>query len=373
MQKTDGLINVTEEIIGLQELQNYLNTSLKLNHYIGFEISGLVHLGTGLMTGLVVRELQNLGINTNYLLADWHTWINNKLQGDMSLIKEVANNYFGPALKISAQIAGANPNLIDIKFGSDVYHNNDGYWQLIVDISKNLTLSRIIKSTTILGRTESDSNPFAYMLYPVMQTADIFEMNINVAHAGTDQRKVHVIAREVAQKLKIKNITDQTGQAIKPIAIHHHLLLGLQKPSIWPLPQDAIKENIRSEMKMSKSIKGSAIFIHDTPDEIREKIKNAFCPEKETEINPVLDWVKHMVLPIVGNFEIKRDSRFGGNFKITNYSELETRYATGDLHPMDLKNNVSELLIQMLEPARNLFSDKDSQLLIQKIRENQSR
>ncbi len=373
MNKTDGLLKVTEEIIGLEELQKYLESGQTLNHYIGFEISGLVHLGSGLMTGLVVRELQKLGVNTSFWLADWHTWINNKLQGDMGLIGEVAKGYFEPALKISAQIAGANQETITSRYGTEIYHNNDRFWQTVVEVSKNLTLSRIVKSTTILGRQESDSNPFAFMLYPIMQTADIFELNVNIAHAGTDQRKVHVIAREVAPKLKIKPLLNDKSEVIKPIAIHHHLLLGLQKPATWPLPDGAQKETIRTEMKMSKSIKGSAIFIHDTPDEIKEKIKNAFCPEKETEINPVLDWVEHMILPIVGKIDIKRDPKFGGNFTVTDYDDLKQKFATGELHPVDLKNNITEILIDILEPARKHFASQESQNLIAKIKEKQSR
>lgn len=373
MDKIDGLTNVTDEIIGLEELQTYLKNGETLNHYIGFEISGLVHLGTGLASGLVVRELQKLGVNTCYFLADWHAWINDKLGGDHDFIKRVGEAYFGPALKVSADIAGANGSLIEMKNGSDLYHANDRYWQNVIDASRNLTLSRMVKSTTIMGRAESESMPFSYLIYPAMQVADIFEMQKNIAHAGTDQRKIHVIAREVAQKLKISPLKDQQGNSIKPIAIHHHLLLGLQKPTIWPLPEGEEKEAMRAQMKMSKSVKGSAIFIHDTPEEIRQKIKDAFCPEKEVEYNPVLDWCEHMIFPIKGSIEIKRDEKFGGNLKAANYDELKEMFASAALHPVDLKNNVAEILIEMLEPARKMFESQESQDLIKEIRERQSR
>jgi len=54
---TSKLEQSAEEIIGLEELKTYLQEHKHLKHYIGFEISGLVHLGTGLMTGIVVKEL----------------------------------------------------------------------------------------------------------------------------------------------------------------------------------------------------------------------------------------------------------------------------------------------------------------------------
>ena len=372
-QLLQGLLNVTEEIIGQDELEKRLTAKIPTNHYIGFEISGLVHLGQGLATGLVIRELQKLGVSTSFFLADWHTWINNKLGGDRVFIKRVADEYFGPALKVSAKIAGANPDLIKINHGSDIYHNNDRYWQSMIDVGKNLTLARVVKSTTIMGREESDTMQFALLTYPLMQAADIFEMDCHIAHAGTDQRKIHVIAREVAQNLQVKPMLDENGNKMKPIGIHHHLALGLQTPSVWPLPEGDEKNSMRSQMKMSKSIEGSAIFIHDTPEEIKNKIKKAFCPEKETGYNPILDWVEHFILPICGEFHIKRDEKFGGSFKATTINELNERFASGDLHPVDLKNNVSDVLIDILEPARQGFSSQESQDLIKQIKEKRSR
>jgi len=373
MDKLTDLKAVTDEIIGAEELEILVTSGEKINHYIGFEISGLVHLGTGLMSGLVIRELQKLGVNTSFFLADWHTWINNKLGGNMELIEQVAKEYFLPALKVSAQIAGADPEKINSNFGSELYHENDRYWQTMVEVSKSLTLSRVLKSTTILGRQESDSMNFAYLVYPPMQVADIYEMECKIAHAGMDQRKCHVIAREVAEKLQVHPLTDAKGNKLKPIAVHHHLLLGLQKPATWPLPEGEEKDTIRSQMKMSKSIPGSAIFIHDSEEEIQDKLRKAFCPEKEIEYNPVLDWVKYMLFPILGEMNFVREERFGGNFTVKSYQELEERYASGDLFPLDLKQNVANILTELLAPARALFANTQAQNLISTIKENQSR
>ena len=369
----DGLYSVTEEIIGADEFINYLTRKEELNHYIGFEISGQVHFGTGLMSGLVVRELQKLGIHTSYLLADWHTWINNKFQGDRAFIKQVAEEYFEPALLLGAKIAGADEKKIKINLGSSLYHNNDMYWQSLVDISKSLTVARIMKSTAIMGRNDSETMPFGFMLYPPMQVADIFELKASIAHAGMDQRKVHVIAREVAEKLTINPMIDSSQNHMKPIAIHHRLLLGLQKPAIWPIPEGMEKSVIRMQMKMSKSVPGSAIFIHDSIDDITRKIKKAFCPDREIVLNPLLDWTKHIIFPITGLVVIKREERWGGNFTANTFEELETRYASGDLSAIDLKNSITQILIEILTPAREYFSNHDSQILLTKMTEKQSR
>lgn len=368
MADLTGLKQVTEEILGEDRLTQMLDNGEHINHYIGFEISGILHLGSGLMTGLVLRELQKLGVDTRIFLADWHTWINNKLGGDHELIKRVALEYFMPAMKVSCEIAGANGDKINPIFGTELYHNNDRYWQTLVEVSKNLTLSRVMKSTTILGRQESENMNFALLVYPPMQVADIFEMGNHIAHAGMDQRKCHVIAIEVADKLKLNPLRDAAGNVMKPIAVHHHLVMGLQKPASIP-EEGADKVEITTAMKMSKSVPGSAVFIHDTPEEIQDKIRKAYAPEKEVKLNPILDWTKHLLFPIVDEITVEREVRFGGSFTAKSYQEVEDRYASGDLFPLDLKNTVAKYLIDLLQPARDRFADKDSQELIALIKQ----
>lgn len=361
------LKTVSEEILGEEDLIQMLESNESLNHYIGFEISGLIHLGTGIMSMLVVKQLQELGVSTSIWLADWHTWINNKLGGDREFIEKVAKEYFALGLLASAQIVGADPNKIKVRFGSEQYHDNDRFWESLVDISKNLSLSRVIKSTTITGRNQSSSMPFAQLIYPPLQVADIFELKANIAHAGMDQRKAHVIAREVAKSLIINPLLDKDENKIKPIAIHHHLLLGLQKPHVWPVTDGIEKNFIRTEMKMSKSIPGSAIFIHDSEEEIVKKVSKAFCPEKEIELNPIIDWVEHIIFPIKGQITIKREERHGGTFTANSIMELKERYASGELFSLDLKNALANDLIELLTFARETFSSPEKQQLIKEI------
>lgn len=158
------------------------------------------------------------------------------------------------------------------------------------------------------------------------------------------------------------------GKVIKPIAIHHELLLGLQAPTVWPVPVGDEKSVVRTQMKMSKSIPGSAIFIHDFEQEIRDKINKAFCPEKHVEFNPIVDWVKNLILPLKGELKINREDKFGGDLEINNFEELEKIFIDGELHPMDPKNAVVDTLIEILKPARERFVDSKSQKLIELIR-----
>ncbi|MFH1752250.1 MAG: tyrosine--tRNA ligase, partial [archaeon] len=343
-----------EEVLTIEDLRKMLEEKAKLNHYIGFEISGKIHLGSGLATSLKIKDFVEAGVNCSVFLADWHTWINDKLGGDKEFISRMAVGYFKEGFKALFKTLKIDEEKVKFVLGSDLYHNNDAYWETLIDVSKHTSLSRIGRSITIMGRKEGENIDFAKLLYPPMQVADIFVQELNLPHAGMDQRKAQVIARDVALKLR-KPLTVK-GKPVKPVALHGHLILGLQKPRVWPVSKEKMQE-AWSEIKMSKSVPNSAVFIHDSEEEIEQKLNKAFCPEKEVEFNPVLDWTKHLLFAKEGfELNVRRPDKFGGNVSFNEFRELEETFRQGKLHPLDLKKAVSEELINVLEPVRKHFS-----------------
>jgi tyrosyl-tRNA synthetase len=110
------------------------------------------------------------------------------------------------------------------------------------------------------------------------------------------------------------------------------------------------------QAKMSKSDPDSAIFMEDTEDDVRRKIKKAFCPEKIVEGNPILDYTKNIVFESFGEFLIKREAKNGGDLFFKTYADLEGEFVAGNLHPSDLKVNVAESINKLLQPVREHFS-----------------
>src|SRR3989344_8857435 len=80
----------TEEVMTEEDLKKMLESGEKLKHYIGFEISGKPHLGTGLVCMAKVKDFIDAGADCSIFLADWHSWINDKLGGNPEAIKKVA-------------------------------------------------------------------------------------------------------------------------------------------------------------------------------------------------------------------------------------------------------------------------------------------
>jgi len=344
-QKLDLITRNCEEILTKESLEHLFSTDTSLNHYIGFEISGLVHLGTGLMSMGKIADFLKTGAKCTIFLADWHSYLNNKLGGDWDKIKKATKSYFQEALIASLACHGVKPTEVNFILGSDLYRDNLTHWETFMEAGKYITLNRNLRSISIMGKKAGESVDMATLFYPPLQVADIFTLKINLAHAGMDQRKAHVLAIDAAKKLKINPLKDSKGKTISPTAIHHNLVAGLDAPTNT------------EDFKMSKSKPESAIFVHDSPDTIREKIKKAFCPPKEVQNNPLLNWVETLIFwgQEKGNFTVKRSEKFGGNIIYPNLTDLKKDYLSGALHPNDLKSGVGDWLIEKLEPARKHF------------------
>lgn len=384
-EKFDLITRNLEETLTPEELKSLIESGTPLKHYIGFEISGKLHLGY-LFTALKVKDLQDAGAETIIWLADLHSAINDKLDGNIETIKRVARGYFTDAFKILFQSIGGDPEKLQFKLCSETYAENPDFWLTFLGVGKNTTLARTKRSVTIMGREESEDIDTAKLMYPIMQAADIFLLGVNIAHAGIDQRKVHVIARDVAVNL---------GQT-KPVAIHHPILLGLQHPAsnlkegeeglteegspegtkrgIVRLGDDVDTDNdtrdiAAMKIKMSKSKADSGILVHDSPEEIKKKIGQAYAPPKDTTFNPILNWTRYLIFYDKENsrLEVKRETEHGGNFTYTSFEELYEHYSDGRLHPLDLKNAVAEWLIIKLEPARKYFEDPKRKSALEEI------
>src|SRR3989344_9367410 len=83
-----------EETLTEGELRALIESGTPLKHYIGFEISGKVHLGQGLLVMQFIKQFQDAGIETTVFLADWHTWLNKKLDGTLETARRLGRDYF---------------------------------------------------------------------------------------------------------------------------------------------------------------------------------------------------------------------------------------------------------------------------------------
>ena len=343
----NNIKSIGEEVTKEEELFKMLESfknGKKENIYCydGFEPSGRIHIAQGLLRAINVNKFTKYGIKFKFWVADWFAQMNLKFGGDLKKIQKAGN------LMIHIwKACGMNMDNVEFIWASESINNNSNeYWQRVLDISRNFSISRIKKCTTIMGKTESDDLMSSQLLYPIMQCADIFHLKVDICSLGVDQRKVNMLAREYSSKMKMK---------FPPVIISHHMLMGLDGSD-----------------KMSKSNPDNAIFMDDSTNDVKRKINKAFCEPGNIEKNPILEYYKYIVFEKEENVFIdilNFDTKETNYKEYTKYNNLENDYKNELIHPGDLKKSLIKYINKYLNPIKEYLDNNfDAKKLLKEIK-----
>ena len=325
--------SIGEEIVQDNDLLALLKNKEQPIVYDGFEPSGRMHIAQGLLRAINVNKYLKAGCKFKFWIADWFALLNHKLDGDLKKIRNAGKLMIETWKACGMDVD--NPNIEFLWSSDEINAKPMEYWLQVLDIATKFNLKRIKRCTPIMGvkdedEEEKDGLSMSQMMYPVMQAADVFFLKVDICSLGMDQRKVNMLCREYCDKINKK---------LKPIMVSHHMLMGLDGSD-----------------KMSKSNPDNAIFMNDSPDDIRRKLKKAFCQPKNIEVNPILEYVKYIVFEMDETFLIERPEKHGGNLTYTDYNELESDFAEGFIHPTDLKKAATKCIIRYLKPVQQHFA-----------------
>jgi len=285
-----------------------------------------LHAGS-LVPMLKCKDLVESNFEVIILLADWHGYINDKLGGSWDNLNA--------GVEYQRQMFSAFCPGVKFRTASELV-KTEGYWEMVLRVSKVSSLKRMRRALSIMGRDEKDGDrDMSKFFYPAMQATDIYALNVDLALGGMDQRHAHMLARDAADKLKLS----------KPVALHTPLLGSLSGPG-----------RMDTDTKMSKSNPSGTLLVHDSKKVFTKKLSKAYCP-LERDGNPVLDIWQHLIEPALGEIVIERPEKFGGNLVFASYSELEQSYLSGNLHPLDLKNGTAAALFQVVKPMQDACDD----------------
>lgn len=326
------ICSFAEEIINENKISTLIRRNSNPIAYDGFEPSGRMHIAQGIVRTINTNRLTNSGCNFIFWVADYFAKLNDKMDGDMEKIRNAGN------LMIETwKLCGMNMENVDFLWTSDeISKRSYEYWELVMDIARKNSLARIQRCCQAMGRADTEELTVAQSLYPCMQCADVFFLNVDICSLGLDQRKVNMLAIEYCDKIKRKQ---------KPIILSHHMLMGLDGSD-----------------KMAKSNPNNAIFMDDTPDEVRKKIKKAVCPPKVVEKNPILEYFKYIIFEHPATQEsitIRRKPEHGGDCIFYCYRTLESSYINGDVHPKDLKECLIESVNLLLNPIQKALHENE--------------
>lgn len=302
----------TLEIVTEEELQEKIKKDDK-TAYIGFEPSGKIHLGHAIAIQKMI-DLQEAGFKVKILLADLHAYLNGK--GSLEEIKKISEYNMRCFLALGLKVEDT-----EFVLGSS-FQTQEDYTYKVYELAIQTTLARAKRSMAQITR-ESKDHKVAEVIYPLMQAIDMMYLETDLAVGGMEQRKIHMLARENLPKMGFQ----------PPVCIHTPLLHGTDGSD-----------------KMSSS-KENFIAIHDSPEDIKKKIKKSYCPLGQVEDNPIIEMADHFIFTKTDTLLIERPEKFGGNLELTQ-EQLKDTYQKEELHPLDLKNAVASKLIEIFKPVR---------------------
>tara|TARA_B100001123_G_C15272399_1_gene1010819 strand:- start:393 stop:1511 length:1119 start_codon:yes stop_codon:yes gene_type:complete len=343
-EKIERMFSGCQEVIGVEHVASVLSGGQshsgdgQLVAYIGLEPSGKAHLAYVLLAD-TIRNMLDEGVNVIILLADWHAWVNDKFDRDMEKIG-ISGEYLTEIFRALLGNPDEGDGAGNLRFMSASELMDSGkYWERVLRCSKNMSLSRVRRTFSIMGRDEDSSDhDLSAFFYPALQAADVFELEVDIAFGGMDQRKAHMYMREVADRF------DWT----KATCIHTPMMSGLKGPG----------ERMDSfDHKMSKSDPGNAILLDDDPDSIRSKMRKAFL-EIGNPSSAVFEIAQHVVLPKRGSITVTPDPKYGKPSDWKDLQSFSDAVSDGTIHPLDAKNAVADCLSEVLEHVSLHLSSK---------------
>ena len=321
------MVSDVEECVGINHLVDCLadDTSMSgdgvIRCYVGFEPSGKAHIGWKVIS-LQLKRMLEAKANVLIFLADWHAWVNDKFGGRMDDIQKTAvymEETFRALLDYPEE--GEGPGQLRFVWASTLMDSGD-YWARVLRCSKGATLPMVRKTFTIMGRDEASSDhDLSKFYYPAMQAADIFELGIDVALGGMDQRKAHMFMRDMASKWNWEKAT----------CLHTPILSSLKASGVR---MDSF------DHKMSKSDPNGALLLHDTLEMVQKKMKKAYLDPADDH-SPVYELAEHVVLPEFGSITVTPNPKFGEPSTWNNLEQFKQAIKDGTLHPFDAKMGVA--------------------------------
>ncbi|MDY6819639.1 MAG: tyrosine--tRNA ligase [Halobacteriales archaeon] len=312
-----------EEAVTDDELRELAADPQGRRAYVGYEPSGVLHLGH-MLTANKLIELQEVGFEIVVLLADVHAYLNDK--GTFEEIRETAER-----MREQFLAYGLNEEQTEFVYGSS-YQLDEDYILDLHALGLETTLNRAQRAMAEIQSGETAK--VSHVVYPLMQALDIEYLDLDLAIGGIDQRKVHMLARENLPALGYD----------APTALHTPILADLET----------------GVGKMSSS-EGLTLSMEDSTADIEEKINAAFCPPTRDpdpddagndREHPVLQLFRYHIFPRFEAVTVERPDEYGGDVTYETYGALAEALESGELHPADAKSALATYLDELIEPGR---------------------
>ena len=277
----------------------------------GIQPTGALHVGgyLGAIRNWVELQEEYRG-HCYFFTADYHSMNE----------PEIFANYSTYRLELGAELlaAGLDPKKVTLFHQKDVPEVTELCWMFNTVVPVTF-LERMTQFKDKSGRAKSVNA--GLLIYPVLQAADILIYGGNRVPVGEDQVQHVELTRDIARFWN--NRFGETFAEPKPLLTKSARVMALNFP----------------ERKMSKSLPGSAVFLADSPDEIRAKVRKAVTATEAPE----------GVMPagVANLFELFAE--FGPADEV---EKFQKQYANRSIRYSELKDAVADHIIAYFAPFR---------------------
>ncbi|XP_036411511.1 tyrosine--tRNA ligase, cytoplasmic [Megalops cyprinoides] len=314
-----------QEVLGDDKLKAILQER-ELKVYWGTATTGKPHVAYFVPMSKIADFLK-AGCEVTILFADLHAYLDN-MKAPWELL-ELRTQYYEQVIKAMLESIGVPLDKLKFIKGTD-YQLSREYTLDVYRLSSMVTEHDAKKAGAEVVK-QVEHPLLSGLLYPGLQALDEEYLKVDAQFGGVDQRKIFTLAEKYLPSL---------GYA-KRIHMMNPMVPGL------------------TGGKMSSSEEESKIDLLDRKEEVKKKLKKAFCEPGNVQNNGVLSFVKHVLFPLNSEFVIKRDPKWGGDKVYTVYEEVEKDFAEEVIHPGDLKASVEVALNKLLDPIRKKFESPE--------------
>lgn len=321
-----------QEFIGGDRMMKILEER-DLRLYWGTATTGRPHIGY-FVPMIKIADFLHAGCEVTILFADLHAYLDN-MKAPWELLGH-RTVYYEHIIKSLLKSIGVPLDKLKFVRGTD-YQLSREYTLDVYRLSSMTTEHNAKKAGAEV--VKQVASPFlSGLLYPGLQALDEEYLKVDAQFGGVDQRKIFTFAEENLPSL---------GYA-KRIHLMNPMVPGLNGG------------------KMSASEVDSKIDLLDSPEEVKKKLKRAFCAPGDIENNGVLAFCKSVIFPLLKDedFVLPRSADYGGPVNYKDYQTLENDFVTEAAHPGDLKSAVVTYVNRFLDPIRKDFESKEMQEVI---------
>uniref|UniRef100_A0A4W4G7B1 Tyrosine--tRNA ligase n=1 Tax=Electrophorus electricus TaxID=8005 RepID=A0A4W4G7B1_ELEEL len=303
-----------QEVLGEEKLKQILQER-ELKVYWGTATTGKPHVAYFVPMSKIADFLK-AGCQVTILFADLHAYLDN-MKAPWELL-ELRVQYYEQVIKAMLESIGVPLDRLKFVKGTDFQLSRE-YTLDVYRLSSIVTEHDAKKAGAEVVK-QVEHPLLSGLLYPGLQALDEEYLKVDAQFGGVDQRKIFTLAEKVQ----------------------------VNKFSLGCIMLFLI-------FKMSSSEEDSKIDLLDKKEDVKKKLKKAFCEPGNIQNNGVLSFVKHVLLPLNSEFVIKRDPKWGGDKVYTDFEEVEKDFAEEHIHPGDLKASVEVALNKLLDPIRKKF------------------